>query len=98
MAQADRETAGDMVKATAVSGGQTIATTIVPDTVLNAAEEEGLVRTTRRQISLVLASDGPIDTVEIEALATGARASLDVKSAYAEICEANRDSNWCPKP
>lgn len=97
MARADRVTGGDTVKATALAGGQVIATTVVPDTVLNASEGEGLVRTTRRQITLVLAADRPIDTVTIEAPATGASASLDLRPAYSSICDADRSSKWCPR-
>ncbi len=94
-ARSSREGAGDVVKATAFAGGLTLSTTVVPDTVLNASEGGGLVRTERRQISLVLAADRPIETVSIVALATGANATLDVRSAYARICEADRSNKWC---
>ena len=95
MARTDRATDGDAVKATAFAGGQAIATTVVPDNVINASEGDGLVRTTRRQITLTIASDRPIDTVQVEAPATGASGSLDVRSAYAQICDADPKSKWC---
>lgn len=97
MAVADRATGGDTVKATALANGQVIATTVVPDNVLNASEGEGLVRTARREITLVLAADRPIDTVMVEAPATAASASLDLRSAYSNICEADPNSIWCPQ-
>ncbi len=97
LARAERQPGGDAVTATALANGQVVSTTVVPDTVLNASEGEGLVRTPRRQIALVLATDRPVDTVTIEAPATGARASLDVRSAYAQICQADPNNRWCPK-
>jgi hypothetical protein len=94
-ARADRAVEGDQVRATAFIGNQSVATTVVPDNVLNASEGGGLVRTDKRQISLALAADRPVDTVTIEALATNARATLDVRQAYARACEADRSSKWC---
>jgi hypothetical protein len=97
LARAERDPGPDAVKATALANGQVISTTVVPDTVINAQEDGGLVRTPRRQIALVLATDRPADTVAIEAPATGARASLDVRSAYAEICRADPRNKWCAR-
>ncbi len=97
-ARKERVVGGDLVRATAFAGGQAIATTVVPDTVLNASEGGGLVRTERRQIALVLAVDRAVETVVVEALATNARATLDVRQAYARVCEADRNSKWCPRP
>lgn len=97
-ARGARVAGGDVVKATAFAGGRAIATTVVPDTVLNASEGGGLVRTERRQIALMLAADRPIESVVVEALATAASATLDVSPAYARICEADRNSKWCPRP
>jgi hypothetical protein len=94
-ARADRNVEGDVVRATAFAGGQAVATTIVPDNVVNASEGGGLVRTEKRQLSIALAADRPVETVVIEAAATGARASLDVRPAYARACEADRNSRWC---
>ena len=65
------------------------------DGLLNASEGGGLVRTDKRQISLALAADRPVDSVTIEALATNARATLDVRQAYSRACEADRNSKWC---
>lgn len=95
LARADRKTGGDSVKATAIADNMPITTVVVPDTVLNASEGEGIIRTKRRQITLVLEADRPIDTVTIQALATGASASLDVRPAYSRICDADRTSKWC---
>jgi hypothetical protein len=95
-ARSSRAGAGDVVKASAFAGGQLVSSTVVPDTVLNASEGGGLVRTEKRQISMVLALDRPIDTVSVVALATAASASLDVRAAYARICEADRTNKWCP--
>lgn len=96
-ARSERVVGGDLVRATAFASGQAIATTVVPDTVLNASEGGGLVRTERRQIALVLAVDRAVETVVVEALATNARATLDVRQAYARACETDRNSKWCPR-
>lgn len=94
-ARGDRAVEGDFVRATAFAGGHVVATTIVPDNVINASEGGGLVRTEKRQLSLALSADRPVETVVVEAPATGARASLDVRPAYARACEADRNSKWC---
>ncbi|MEW6703345.1 MAG: hypothetical protein AB1430_00655 [Pseudomonadota bacterium] len=97
LARADRNAGDNVVKATAFAGGRALSTTVVPDPVLNASEGEGLVRLTRRQVSLVLAADQAVDRVTIEAPATGASATLDVRQAYARLCEADRAGKWCPQ-
>jgi hypothetical protein len=94
---ADRKVAGDVVRATAYINNEAVATTVTPDNVVNASEGEGLVRTERRQIVIALASDRPIERVEIDAPATGARATLDVRAAYAEFCKADPAGKWCPR-
>jgi len=98
LARANRKVEGDSVLATAFSGGKRVASTVVPDQTVNASEDGGIVRLTRRQVALVLAADVPIERVEIEASATNARGSLDVRSAYAEICKADPQNKWCPGP
>lgn len=94
----NRKVAGDVVRATAFIGNEVIGTTVTPDNVVNASEEGGLVRTERRQIVIAIAAERPIERVEIDAPATGARATLDVRSAYAEFCKADPGGKWCPKP
>jgi hypothetical protein len=96
VARANRDPVGDAVKVTGLIADKVVATTVVPDNVLNASEGEGVVRTTRRQISVALATDRPLDTVVVEAPATAAKASLDVRAAYARICEADPRNKWCP--
>lgn len=98
MARPDRKVDGDVVRATAFAGGQRIASSVASDMTVNASEQGGLVRVTKRQVALVLAADRPIERVDIEAPATNARASLDVRSAYAAICKADARSKWCPGP
>jgi|KBSMisStandDraft_5_1062788.scaffolds.fasta_scaffold211653_2 hypothetical protein len=98
LARADRKVEGDVVRAVAFVGSQRIASSVVPDTTVNASEGAGIVRVTKRQVVLVLAADRPIERVEIEAPATNARGSLDVRSAYAEICKADPGNKWCPSP
>lgn len=93
----DRKVAGDIVRATAFVGNEAIATTVTPDNVVNASEGGGLVRTERRQIVIALAANRPIERVEIEAAATGARATIDVRTAYAAFCKADPGGKWCPK-
>ena len=95
-ARADRNVEGDSVKATAFSGGQAISSTVVPDNVINVQEgRAGVVRTEKRQITIGLLADRPVDTVAIEAAATGASGSLDVRPVYARLCELDRNSKWC---
>ncbi|MFY0563807.1 hypothetical protein ACN28E_08170 [Archangium lansingense] len=96
LARPNRDPVGDRVKVTGLIADKVVATTIVPDNVLNASEGDGVVRTTRRQIAVVLATDQPLDTVVVEAPATGAKASLDVRAAYARICQADPRNKWCP--
>lgn len=93
----DRVVAGDSVEVRGLVDGQEVARTIVPDTVLNASEGGGLVRTTRRQIVAALASDRPLDAVQVIAPATGADVVLDVSAAYAAICKADPNNTWCPR-
>lgn len=88
---------GDQVRAVASAGGRVVAETLVPDQVVNAQEGVGLVRTTRRQISLLLPTGRAVDTLLIEAPATDARATLDVRAAYAPWCRAAQDGEWCPR-
>jgi len=92
------------VKATALANGQIVTTTTLPDPIFNASEGGGLVRTERRQVSLVLAAERAIDTVQIEAPATGASATLDVRAAYAPYCRSSKGNpdteqggRWCPR-
>lgn len=87
---------GDVVTVTGMASGEVVARNTVPDTVLNAHEQDGLVRTTRRQIALVLATDRAVDTVRVEAPATQAAQSLDVRAAYANFCKAEPRGKWCP--
>jgi len=96
LARTRRDTGADLVFATALASGQVVGRSVVPDTLINASEGDGLVRTPVRQIALVLATERAVDTVTIEAPATGARAELDVRGAYAEICRADPASRWCP--
>lgn len=97
LARADRDVQGDSVEITGIVNGQEITRTIVPDNVLNASEDEGLVRTTRRQVAVAIAADRPLDSVRVKAAATGTDVSLDVRSAYARICEVDRGNKWCPR-
>jgi hypothetical protein len=98
LARADRKVDGEVVRAVAFAGGQRVASTVVPDTTVNASEGAGIVRISKRQIALVLATDRPVDRVDIEAPATNARGSVDVRAAYAEVCKADPKNKWCPGP
>lgn len=95
VARASRNPVGDSVRVTGFIAGKAVATTVLPDNVLNASEGEGLVRTTRRQLAIALATDRPLDSVTVEAPATAAKATLDVRAAYARICEADPRNKWC---
>ncbi|MFT7776587.1 hypothetical protein [Roseateles sp.] len=96
-ARPSRDDAADTVTITGLSGGRIVASTVVPDAVLNASEGDGLVRLTRRQVSAVLVASTPIDTLQVSAPATAASATLDVRAAYARLCEAAPGHDWCPK-
>lgn len=97
LARADGAAGENFVRATAFAGGQPVSSTVLPDVVDNASEGGGLVRLTRRQVSLVLSADRPIDTVRVEAPATAASGTVDVRPAYARLCEVDRNSKWCPR-
>lgn len=88
---------GDTVTVTGLANGTVVARNVVPDTVINASEGQGLVRTPRRQIALVLATERALDTVRVEAPATQAVQSLDVRAAYAPYCRAEPRGRWCPQ-
>lgn len=96
-ARSKRDADGDQVRVVGLVDGREVSTTVVPDIVLNASEEGGLVRTVKRQISVSLASDRPLDAIRVEAPATAASAVLDVGSAYARICQADPRSKWCSR-
>ena len=96
-ARANRDPGGDRVTVTGLVNGETVATTVVPDNVLNASEGEGLVRTPRRQIAVALATDRPLDEIRVEAPATGAKATLDARPAYARICAADPNNKLCAR-
>lgn len=91
------------VTATGFAGGRQVSSAAVSDQVVNVQEDfqhrggGGLVRLTRRAVQIALAAPVPLDRVEISAPATGARAMLDVRPAYAELCRASRgDKRVCP--
>lgn len=86
--------AGDGIRVTGLADGREVAATVVPDPSLNAQEGVGVVRLSRRQAQVLLASDRPIDTITVEA--AGARATLDVRAAYAPWCRERRDDKICP--
>jgi hypothetical protein len=99
--QPDRE--GDLAPVTAVgyAGGARISEARAPDSVLRALDDWNgrgrLVRVTRRQVLIALPAPRALDTVEIIAPATGARARLDVRAAYARWCRQDvRDNPMCP--
>ena len=94
---------GDLAPVTAVglASGARVSQATVPDSVLRALDDWGgkgeTVRVTRRQVTIPLSAPSALDSVEVSAPATGARATLDVRSAYAELCRASRgSSNYCP--
>ena len=91
---------GDRVTAIGFAGGARISENSVADAVLNAEEGRGLVRLTKRQITLALAAPRALDTVEVSAPATNASARLDVREAYAPYASGCRgetpDPRFCP--
>jgi hypothetical protein len=97
LARPDRQVHGDAVEVRGLIDGQEATRTTVPDNLVNASEGDGLVRTTRRQIAVALVADRPLDAVHVRAPATGLDTVLDVSSAYAFICEADRGNRWCPR-
>lgn len=95
-ARAERNTGGgDAVTVTGFAGAQQIGRAVVPDVVVNAQEDGGIVRTERRQIVVPLAVDRPVDRIEVTAPATNARATIDVSAAWRPYCDEARRSPWC---
>lgn len=100
-----RTGAGDSapITATGFAGGREVSHATVSDQVINVQEDfehrggGGLVRLTRRAVQIALAAPVPLDRVEISAPATNARATLDVRPAYAELCRVTQgDKRVCP--
>jgi hypothetical protein len=87
---------GGSVRAIAFAGGQRVGSVEVPDNVLVASEGDGLVRLTRRQITLAIPVERAVDRVEVEAPATAARATLDVGASYETWCRGDPRGRWCP--
>lgn len=98
-ARTERDTGGgDAVTVTGFAGAQQIGRAVVPDSVVNAQEEGGIVRTERRQIVVPMAVNRPIDRIEVTAPATNARATIDVSAAWRPYCDEARRSPWCLTP
>jgi hypothetical protein len=87
----------DRVTAVGYAAGVRVSEASAPDQVLNVQEGVGIVRLTKRQVQLALPAPRALDTVQVEAPATGASARVDVRSAYAPYCKEYRaDNKWCP--
>lgn len=89
----------DRVTATGFAGGARVSSTTVADPVLNAQDDftadgtgrgGGLVRITRRQVQIGLATPRRLDFVEISAPSTAATARLDLRPAYERWCALAR--------
>jgi hypothetical protein len=94
----DTTTAGDRVTAVGYAAGAKVASTTMPDAVVNVQEGVGMVRVTRRQVIIPMSAPRALDTVVITAPATGATARIDVRAAYAEYCRGgNKDRTVCPE-
>lgn len=93
--------AGDRVTAVGFAGGARVSEASVADQVLNVQEQTGIVRLTKRQVTLTLLAPQAIDTVEVSAPATGATGKLDTRGAYAAFAEACKsgkgDRRVCPE-
>lgn len=94
---------GDFAPVTAVgyASGAQISEAQAPDSVVRALDDwngrGSLVRVTRREVVIALPAPRALDTVEVTAPATGARARLDVRGAYAPWCRAAPERNpMCP--
>lgn len=97
------EGTGDFAPVTAVgyAGGVRLSEASSPDSVVRALDDwrgrGALVRVTRREVVIALPAPRALDTVEVTAPATGARARLDVRAAYAPWCRAGTERNpMCP--
>jgi len=81
------------------AGGERVSEASAPDSVINASEEKGIVRLTKRQVVLLLEAPRALDTIEVKAPATNASGSLGVRDAYAPYCPSfNPDNAYCPRP
>lgn len=99
----DRLGSGDLSPVTAIgyASGVRVSEAQAPDSVLRALDDWNgrgqTVRFTRREVVIALPAPRALDTVEVIAPATGARARLDVRSAYAPWCRAATERNpMCP--
>jgi hypothetical protein len=88
---------GDRVTAVGFAGGARVSEGSAADQVLNAQEGGGIVRLTKRQVTISLLAPRAIDTVEVSAPATGASGRLDTRGAYAAFAEACRSGKGDPR-
>ncbi len=97
-----RDAGGDRVTAIGYAGGARVSEATAADAVLNAEEGGGLVRVSKRHVSISLAAPRALDTIEVSAPATGASARIDVRAAYAPYASSCRgdaaDPRFCPSP
>ena len=92
-----RKPGDSAVTAIGFAKGAKISEISVADQQINVQEGVGVVAATRRQVILALPAPRALDTVEISAPASGAKARIDVRAAYARFCEGQKtDSKLCP--
>ena len=92
-----RQDEGDRVTVVALAQGQEIARASVPDQVINIEENKGIVRLTRRQISLAVPMGRAPDRLQVLAPATGVDMAVDPAPMLAMWCQGDRPGVWCPR-
>ena len=92
-----RQDDGDRVTVIALVAGREVARASVPDQLIDIEEDKGIVRQTRRQISLAIPMERAPDALQVLAPGTGVDAMIDPGAALAMWCQGERPGVWCAR-
>jgi predicted NAD/FAD-dependent oxidoreductase len=88
-----RKPGDSAVTAIGFAQGAKISEISVADQQINVQEGVGVVTVTKRQVILALPAPRALDTVEISAPASGARARIDVRSVYSKPIQTDEEGD-----
>jgi predicted NAD/FAD-dependent oxidoreductase len=88
-----RKPGDSAVTAIGFAQGVKISQISVADQQINVQEGVGVVSVTKRQVILALPAPRALDTVEISAPASGAKARIDVRSVYSKPIQTDEEGD-----
>lgn len=94
--QPAKQAAPEQVTVSGLVGGNAVTRNVVLDPVVRIQEGQGVVRVDQRQITVALATDRALEAIRVQAPATHADQTLDVRDAYAPYCKNDPRGAWCP--